>query len=233
MPARFIAFVAVPPVPLLRRLIRSRVKLSAALLLGLGLCGCAGFEAFKERLNLFGVKFGFERLDVARLVYPSDLLATSLGLLSRDKGLLAQFGVDIVCTLKASNPTAEKAVFDGVTARLRVQDLSESAPALAAPLPAFTVGPNSATDVAVTFPLRLDHPAFSKSTLKKIVAGEDIPYQIDADMSMDLVGPAVSGTIGNLGRQTVRLKAIKSSVNAKAAGSALLDRILQVIDQAL
>lgn len=207
-----------------------RFKSATVLAMVIGLAGCAGLDALKQRLNIFGVSFAFDRLDVGHLVFPS--LDSPLGLLRGNKSALSGFGVDVVCTLKAANPNPEQAVFDGVTGQLRVDDTSPSAPSISAPFPSFTVPGKGQAAFNVTFPLRLDNPAFSKAVWKKIVTGGDVAYKIDADMAFKLAGLPASGK-PDLGTRTVKLNVVTGSVNAKAAASSALDRLLQVLDLAL
>lgn len=194
------------------------------------LSGCALLQGLQERLGVLGMRFSLERVDVSRLAYPSGILSAAAGAIMPDRSLLGQFGVDIVCGIRAANSQAGRAVFDGALGRLRVQDVSASARSAQGNIPAFSVGPNSDTVINVTFPLRLDNPVFAKAAWKAIVAGQDVPYRVDADMRYRIPGAAAIGLPDTV--RTMTLQVDKGSVNAKASGN-LIDRILAVIDKVL
>jgi hypothetical protein len=195
-----------------------------------GLGGCAALQGLKDRLGVLGMKFSLDRVDVSRLAYPTSILNAAAGAFFPDRSLLGQFGVDIVCGIRAVNANPARAVFDGAVGRLRVQDVSPSARSAQGDIPAFTVGPNADTVINVTFPLRLDNPVFAKAAWKAIVAGKDVPYRVDADMRFRLPGASALGLPDTV--RTVTLNVDKGSVNAKASGN-LIDRILAVIDKVL
>jgi hypothetical protein len=205
----------------------SAFALAAALAL---LGGCAVLQGLKDRLGVLNMRFSLDRVDVSRLAYPSSILSAAAGAFFPDRSLLGQFGVDIVCGIRAVNSNPARAVFDGAVGRLRVQDVSPSARSAQGQIPAFTVGPNSDTVINVTFPLRLDNPVFAKAAWKAIVAGQDVPYRVDADMRFRLPGASALGLPDTV--RTVTLNVDKGSVNAKASGN-LVERILAVIDKVL
>ncbi|MBW8889501.1 MAG: hypothetical protein JF616_17235 [Fibrobacteres bacterium] len=192
--------------------------------------GCALLQGLQDRLGVLGMRFSLERVDVSHLAYPTSILSAAAGAFFPDRSLLGQFGVDIVCGIRAANSQAGRAVFDGALGRLRVQDVSASARSAQGNIPAFSVGPNSDTVINVTFPLRLDNPVFAKAAWKAIVAGQDVPYRVDADMRYRIPGAAALGLPDTL--RTVTLNVDKGNVNAKASGN-LIDRILAVIDKVL
>jgi len=201
---------------------------SALALVFLG--GCALLQGLQDRLGVLGMRFSLERVDVSRLAYPTSILSAAAGAFFPDRSLLGQFGVAIVCGIRAANSQPGRAVFDGALGRLRVQDVSSSARSAQGNIPAFAVGPNSDTVINVTFPLRLDNPVFAKAAWKAIVAGQDVPYRVDADMRYRIPGASALGLPDTV--RTVTLNVDKGSVNAKASGN-LIDRILAVIDKVL
>lgn len=209
-----------------QRTIGTAATALALVLLG----GCAVLQGLKDRLGVLGMRFSLERVDVSRLAYPSSILSAAAGAFFPDRSLLGQFGVDVVCGIRAANSQPGRAVFDGALGRLRVQDVSNSARSAQGKIPAFTVGPNSDTVIDVTFPLRLDNPVFAKAAWKAIVAGKDVPYRVDADMRYRIPGAAALGLPDST--RTMTLNVDKGSVNAKASGN-LIDRILAVIDKVL
>ncbi|MDB5050425.1 MAG: hypothetical protein JWO30_3496 [Fibrobacteres bacterium] len=211
----------------------TRSAFPAAVLAALLLTGCSAFDALKQRLGILGVRFSVDRLDVSHLVYPSNLLSASLDLFSRDKSFLGQFGVDVRVDIKAANSHAQRAVFDGANGHLRVLNTSASDPSAIGAIPAFSVGPGADTVVPVTFPLRLDNPVFSKAAWKAIVEGKDIPYKIDAEMKLSLMGANAYGLPQALESRAVTLNVAKGSVNARAAGSNALERFLKLLDAVL
>lgn len=204
--------------------------IAAALLTLALLGGCAVLQGLKDRLGVLGMRFSLESVDVSRLAYPSSILDAAAGAFSPDRSLLGQFGVDIVCGIRAANSQPGRAVFDGALGRLRVQDISASARSAQGNIPAFSVAPNSDTVINVTFPLRLDNPVFAKAAWRAIVAGKDVPYRVDADMRYRIPGAAALGLPDTV--RTVTLNVDKGNVNAKASGN-LIDRILAVIDKVL
>ncbi len=225
MPAQVPETIGTKTRPMLRAV---AIAASASILLSLG--GCALLQGLQERLGVLGMRFSLERVDVSRLAYPSGILSAAAGAIMPDRSLLGQFGVDIVCGIRAANSQAGRAVFDGALGRLRVQDVSASARSAQGNIPAFSVGPNSDTVINVTFPLRLDNPVFAKAAWKAIVAGQDVPYRVDADMRYRIPGAAAIGLPDTV--RTMTLQVDKGSVNAKASGN-LIDRILAVIDKVL
>jgi hypothetical protein len=206
----------------------ARLPVWAALVLCLG--GCAVWQSLQDRLGILGIRFSLERVDVSRLVYPTSILSAAAGAILPDRSLLGQFGVDVVCGIRARNAHPARAVFDGAVGRLRVQDVSPSARSAQGAIPAFTVGPNADTVIQVTFPLRLDNPVFAKAAWKAIVAGKDVPYRVDADLSFRLPGAAALGLPDTI--RTVTLNVDKGSVSAKGSGNAV-SRLLAVIERAL
>jgi hypothetical protein len=207
-----------------------RPAMAAASLSALLLTGCAVFDVLKQRLAIFGTSFSMQNLDVSGLVYPSDWLSASLDLVLPDRSFLGNFGVDVRASIKAKNANAQKAVFDGATAHLRVLDTKSSSPSATGVIPGFTVEPNSATSVGITFPLRLNNPVFTKAAWKAMVKGDDIPYQIDADLKLNLLSPL--GVPDSIGARTVNMKVVAGSVDAKAAGGNAVERFLRIIDKA-
>jgi hypothetical protein len=193
--------------------------------------GCALLQGLKDRLGVLGMKFSMERVDVSRLVYPNSILSAAAGAFFPDRSLLGQFGVDVVCGIRAANRNPARAVFDGAVGRLRVQDLSLSAPSAQGSIPAFAVGPDSETVINVTFPLRLDNPVFAKAAWKAMVAGKDVPYRVDAELSFRLPGASSLGLPDSV--RTVTLNVDKGSVNSKATGGTLVDRFLALLDRVL
>jgi hypothetical protein len=135
--------------------------------------------------------------------------------------------------IRASNSNAQRAVFDGATGHLRVGNTAASDPSATGIIPAFSVGPGADTIVPVTFPLRLDNPVFSKAAWKAIVAGQDIPYKIDADMKLTLLGADAYGLPKAIESRALTLNVATGSVNAKAAGSNAVERFLALLDLAL
>jgi hypothetical protein len=202
-----------------------------AALCGCPLAGCAAWEALKERVGVLGMGFALEGVDVSRLIYPSDFLSAAISLISPDRSLLGRIGVDVLCDIKATNANPSRAVFDGATGRLRVQDTSPSDPSAVGAIPAFSVGPNADTIVRVTFPLRLDNPVFRKAAWKAIVRGSDVPYRVDAEMRFRLPGAAALGLPDST--RPLTLNVVKGTVNAKAAGGSAVDRILAMIESVL
>ncbi len=207
-----------------------RPAIAAASLSALLLSGCAVFDVLNQRLAIFGTSFSMQKLDMSGLVYPSDWLSASLDLMLPDRSFLGNFGVDVQASIKARNSNAQKAVFDGATAHLRVLETKPSSPSTSGLIPAFTVEPNSATTVGITFPLRLNNPVFTKAAWKAMVKGDNIPYQIDADLKLNLLGPL--GVPDSVGARTVNMKVVAGSVDAKAAGNNAVERFLKVIDKA-
>lgn len=207
------------------------IGLATAVVLGLAtsltLGGCAVLESLKQRLGVFGLGFSLQQVDVSHLVYPSDLLSASISLISPNRSLLGRIGVDIDCDIKASNTHAMRAVFDGGTGHLRVKETSSSAPSASGVIPAFSVAPNADTVVRITFPLRLDNPVFAKAAWKAIVRGQDVPYKVDAEMRIHLLGGALGLPDST---KAVTLNVAKGSVNAKAAGGSAVDRFLALLD---
>jgi len=192
--------------------------------------GCALLQGVKDRLGVLGMLFSLESVDVSRLAYPTSILNAAAGAFFPDRSLLGQFGVDIVCGIRAANSQAGRAVFDGALGRLRVQDVSSSARSAQGNIPAFSVAPNSDTVINVTFPLRLDNPVFAKAAWQAIVSGKDVPYRVDAEMRYRIPGAAALGLPDTV--RTATLNVDKGNVNAKASGN-LIDRILAVIDKVL
>jgi hypothetical protein len=195
------------------------------------LSGCALLQGLKDRLGVLGMRFSMERVDVSRLIYPSRILGAAAGAFFPDRSLLGQFGVDVVCGIRAANGNPARAVFDGAVGRLRVQDVSPSAPSAQGSIPAFAVGPDSETVINVTFPLRLDNPVFAKAAWKAMVAGKDVPYRVDAELRFRMPGAAALGLPDTL--RTLTLNVDKGSVNAKATGGTLVDRFLALLDRVL
>jgi hypothetical protein len=193
--------------------------------------GCALLQNLKDRLGVLGMKFSLERVDVSHLVYPSSILGAAAGAFFPDRSLLGQFGVDVVCGIRAANHNPSRALFDGAVGRLRVQDVSPSARSAQGSIPAFAVGPDSETVINVTFPLRLDNPVFAKAAWKAMVAGKDVPYQVDAEMNFRIPGAAALGLPDTL--RTLTLNVGKGTVNAKASGGGLVDRFLAMVDRVL
>ena len=194
------------------------------------LAGCAVLQGLQDRLGVLGMRFSLDRVDVSRLVYPTNVLSAAAGAIFPDRSLLGQFGVDIVCGIHAANSHPTRAMFDGAVGRLRVQDVSSSARSASGNIPAFAVGPNADTVISVTFPLRLDNPVFAKTAWKAIVAGKDVPYRVDADLRFRLPGAAGLGLPDSM--RTLTLNVDKGSVSAKGSGN-IIARILAVIDKAL
>jgi hypothetical protein len=195
------------------------------------LAGCAVLQGLKDRLGVLGMRFSMERVDVSHLVYPSSILGAAAGAFFPDRSLLGQFGVDVVCGIRAANRNPARAVFDGAVGHLRVQDVSPSARSAQGSIPAFAVGPDADTVIMVTFPLRLDNPVFAKAAWKAMVAGKDVPYRVDAELGFRLPGASALGLPDTL--RTVTLNVDKGSVNAKASGGSVVDRFLALLDRVL
>jgi hypothetical protein len=68
---------------------------------------------------------------------------------------------------------------------------------------------------------------------KKIIRDEDIPYAIDADLALKLANPTDYRILDSLGTRTVKLSVVKSSVNAREAGSKAVQGFLALIDRVL
>lgn len=200
---------------------------AAILLTATILGGCAVLESLTQRAGVFGLRFALERVDVSHLVYPDDFLSAAISFISPSRSLLQRIGVDIHCDVKASNPRPSPVVFDGGIGYLRVKETSASDPAASGVIPAFSVGPNSDTEVRITFPLRLDNPIFAKAAWKAIVRGQDVPYKVDAKMRFHLLGGALGLPDST---RAITLNVAKGSVNAKAAGGSAVDRFLKLLD---
>lgn len=202
------------------------LSLAVGLALAPVVTGCSALlDAARQRLALFGVAFDIRRLDVSRLVYPSSLLGAAAGIL--DRSALGQYGVDVRVGIRARNSKPYRAVFDGAAAALRVQETSPSDPAVSGSIPAFTVEGGAETSFEVTFPLRLNSPVFGKQVWKNIVRGKDIPYRVDADLTLRVPEGTVPAEV-----RTLPLNLITSSVNVRESSSSVVEGFLKVLDLA-
>jgi hypothetical protein len=135
------------------------------------LSACDFLDTLRERLQILGVDFGFERLDVGALAFESDPVEAAIDLANFDATARGKYGVDVRCRIRATNPNTHAAAFDGADVRLRLEDTSRSAPSVPARLPAFRVPAGGDTVLDITFPMRLDNPVFSRSAWTKAVRG--------------------------------------------------------------
>lgn len=182
------------------------------------LAGCASLmDAARQRLALFGVGFAVERLDVSRLVFPSSVFGVAD---------LGRYGVDVRVAIEAENVKPTRAVFDGAAARLRVRKTAPSDPSVTGTIPAFTVEGGSKTSFEVVFPLRLNSPIFGREVWKDIVRGKDIPYQVDADLSLRFPDGVPTET------RSVPLKVVAGKVNARESSGPVVEGLLKAIDLA-
>jgi hypothetical protein len=216
---------------------RSRLLLSAAVAVTL-FSGCHIAKQIFERLGILSVKFDYRHTAVEPVV-PSglqNLLATAMQSVLGGKNPLeayrSQTGLRITCTVRAQNPNGERAVFDGGTVRLRVQDTTASAQALAAAVESFTVAGNSSTDLQVPFSLMLDNPIFSKAVLQKIARGESIPYRISAQLQFHLEIDRSGGSATSLGRSTQEIDLVTSAVPTRPRGD-IVELFLKALDMLL
>jgi hypothetical protein len=191
------------------------------------LSACDFLDTLRERLQILGVDFGFERLDVGALAFESDPVEAAIDLANFDATARGKYGVDERCRIRATNPNTHAAAFDGADVRLRLEDTSRSAPSVPARLPAFRVPAGGDTVLDITFPMRLDNPVFSRSAWTKAVRGEDMPYRLDADLFFRLLDESSPGA--SLGSGSVRLDVAKGAVDARAAASTAVDLLLQAL----
>lgn len=213
-----------------RERLRTGLVLAGALALGSVPVACDLFDMVRQRLLILGVDFSFRKLDVKGLVYPDNWLEIGADLISRDPSVMGKYGVNVRCDIKASNPNAEQARFDGALGHLRVKDTALTARDVTSAIPSFAVGAGRDTVVTLVFPLRLDDPVFSESVWRSIVRGEDIPYRIDADMTFHLVVPGGYGVMDTLGSRTLPMTVVTSTVNVREASGPVIERFLQVLD---
>lgn len=206
---------------------RGPLLLAFALALGLGACDF--LDTLRDHLNILAVDFGFQRVDVSGLVYPSTV-EIARELLYQDLSAKANYGVDIRCRLVAHNPNNHAASFDGARVFLRVQDTSAFAPAVSALLPAFRVEAQADQNLDIVFPLRLDNPVFSQSAWAQVIQGGDMPYRIDANLFFKLLDESTPGLVQALGNDSVHVSVAKGSVDARETSASVLDYLLQYLE---
>jgi len=205
-----------------------RSILLLSLSLALGLAACDFLDTLRDHLQILAVDFGFQRVDVSSLVYPSTA-ETAQDLLFQNPSGKAKYGVDIRCRLVAHNPNNHAAAFDGARVFLRMEDTSAYAPAISAALSAFRVEAQSDQNLDVVFPLRLDSPVFSQSTWAKVIQGGDMPYRIDARLFFRLLDESTPGLVQALGNDSVHVNVVKGSVDARETSVSVLEYLLQYL----
>ncbi len=206
-----------------------RVLFPLIVVAALGFSACAFVQSLSERLNILSVNFGFERLDVSGLAYPRNTLEVARDLLSFNAAARGKYGVDVRCRIRARNPNAHPAAFDGAAARLRVQDTAGSAPAAQAFISAFRVAGGGSADLDVVFPVRLDNPIFSKSAWTQVLRGGNIPYRVDADLSFHLLNDSLPEALRSIGNGSVRLSVAKGSVDARETAATAVDLLIKAL----
>jgi hypothetical protein len=184
------------------------MRKTAVLTIALGFCivSCQFLDLLAERFAIFLVQFSFKSLGIG-IVTPPNLISTSL----------ADYGITLNCTVNARNDNSTRAVFDGATFKMRVNDTSKAARAVESPIPSFAVADSSDTNLVIPFIITLDNPVFSKDVLLKIVNGDAIPYRISADLQFNLIAPRIdgSGTVDTLGSKTMTLDLVTDEVSTR------------------
>jgi hypothetical protein len=178
------------------------ISVAAALLLS----SCSALNFLRERLNVFLVNFSFGGIGIS-LVTPPQLISLRP----------ADYGIAVNCRVNAKNDNTSRAVFDGASFMLRVNDTARAARGVYAPVPSFTVEPNSRTTITVPFRIMLDNPLFSRAVLSKVIYGDRIPYRISADLAFNLLPVEDGGTRGVplLGPKTMTLDLVRDAVDTR------------------
>jgi len=197
---------------------RAGAGLAVLPLASLPLAGCSAIlDAARQRLALFGIGFDVRKVDVSRLVFPSSVFGIAD---------LGRYGVDVRVSIRARNAKPGRAVFDGATAKLRVQETGSGDPAATGSIPAFNVEGNSETVFDATFPLRLNSPIFGKEVWRNVVRGKDIPYEVEAELPVRFPGGMPAGV------KTLPVTVISSQVNVRESSGPVIEGLLKAIDLA-
>jgi hypothetical protein len=189
-----------------------KILLITSVAVGLLLCTCSVLSFLGERLNVFLVNFSFGGIGIS-LVTPPNLLSLRL----------SDYGIAVNCTMNAKNDNSTRAVFDGASFMLRVNDTSLSARGVEAPFPSFSVEAGQQTTFTVPFKIMLDNPLFSKAVLQKVVTGDRIPYRVSADLMFKLLAPETGGDRGSalFGTKSVSVDLVRESVDTRPNLSSL------------
>jgi hypothetical protein len=179
------------------------VSAAAAVLI---ISSCAALNFLGERLNVFFVKFSFGGIGIS-IVTPPSLISLRL----------SDYGIAVNCRIRAKNDNASRAVFDGASFMLRVNDTSRAASGIQAPVPSFAVEPASQTTITVPFRIMLDNKLFSKAVLSKVIYGDRIPYRVSADLMFNLLPVEAGGSRGvsALGSRTMTLDLVSDAVDTR------------------
>ncbi|MBD3322882.1 MAG: hypothetical protein GF350_17420 [Chitinivibrionales bacterium] len=199
---------------------------------------CEIARQIRDKLTVFAVDFSFDGIAVSPVVpaelqsiidlLPKKADARVSGQLNYDQ-YKSTTGLNILCTIKADNPNENRASFDGADFHLRINDTTKQSTPVTTRVDTFSVEGNDSTSLNITFPLMLDNPAFSKSTFQKIVEGDDIPYNIAADLFFNLIVPSSSGENDTLEGEPIALDLINSSVPTRPDDN-LVSLFLQALE---
>jgi hypothetical protein len=180
--------------------------LLTSVILSLIMCSCSVLNFLGERLNVFFVNFSFGGLGVS-IITPPSLISLRL----------SDYGIAVNCRIAAKNDNTARAVFDGASFMLRVNDTARATRGIEAPVPSFAVEANSRTEFTVPFRIMLDNPLFSRELLQKVVYGDRIPYRVSADLLFKLLPNEAGGSRGAMpfGSKTMTLDLVRDAVDTR------------------